>query len=336
MLGEDNMQDKVDKKTYYIIVGCMYLVEDEEHLRKNYIKRATSVSNNVFERKLYSGFEQSHAKSDFVFLSAPSVGWFPKNCKKIKMTGFSKKDNYHPVSYTTTYIGSTFSKSNALKKELSRVIRKIDLNQYKICLVLNELHLPYLQCARYLKKRIPDCITLQLVPDLPEFNNRSTSKIYRFLKKINCDKINQLRNKYIDKYVLFSQPMAERLHINDLNNWIVNYGIAPDNHSVEIASKDNKKHIVFIGKIDKRNGADLILEAAKLFKERKDVVFDFYGIGASDSVSSNFGLNCTNVIMHGFLNPSSVQSVLNSADVLLSPRYPDEEYTYYSFPSKNI
>ena len=312
----------------------MYLKEDELHLQKNYIKKATSVSNNIFERKLYSGFQQSSLAGDFVFLSAPSVGWFPVNCKKMVMKGFSKKQDYLPAEYITTYIGSTFSKSRALKKMLKNVLKTLNLKNYKVCLVINELHLPYLRCAEYIKKRTHDSITVQLVPDLPEFNNRSKNFIYNFLKKVNCNKISKLRKRYIDKYVLFSKSMANRLGISKQDNWIVNYGIAPDKYQYLPTDSGKIKHVVFIGKIDKRNGVNLILEVANMFASRNDVVFDFYGIGASDAVSNDFAFNCSNVIIHGFVNPSEISSILCSADVLLSPRYPNAEYTKYSFPSK--
>lgn len=312
----------------------MFLEEDEEYIQKNYIKKSTSVSNNVFERKLYSGFINSKSKHDFVYVSAPSVGWFPKNCKKIRIKGFTKNSNYHPINYSTTYLGSTFSKARALKNEISKIIKTIDLDKYKICLVSCELHLPYLKCAEYLKRKYPNSVTVQFVPDLPEFNNRSSGRIYNYLKSINCKKIKQLRTKYIDKYVLFSKPMVNALGLAKHNNWIVNEGIASDNSCFEKLESDGLKHVVFIGKLDKRNGVDLIKGTAALFESRKDIVFDFYGIQASDGISDELLLNRPNICVHGFVKPSKILSILNSSDVLLSPRYPNEEYTKYSFPSK--
>ena len=312
----------------------MYLKADEDYLKANFIKKETSVSNNVFERKLFDGFLQSQCSNDFIFLSAPSVGWFPFNCKKLMIKGFSNTNHYTSVNYLATYVGSTFSKTKSLTKAIAKVIKQIDLNEYEICLILNELHLPYLKCAEYLKKRMPNVTTIQLVPDLPEFNNRSNHFLYKCLKKINCRKINKLRIRFIDKYVLFSKPMVDYLKLTHKKNWIVNEGIKTDEVVSSCLLTDNKKHIVFIGKIDKRNGVDIILKTADLFKERDDVVFDFYGIGASDSAFSNFSLDRSNVIVHGFLNPSEVAATLSSASVLLSPRHSNEEYTKYSFPSK--
>lgn len=312
----------------------MYQETDENYFKKQYIKGATSISNNVFERKLFSGLKTVCGEKNVIFISAPSFGWYPFNCKRLIIKCNSNDFNFRYVKYISTYLGNTLSKANALKKEIKKIIRSLNLDEINICLIINELHLPYLSCAKYLKNHIPECKTIQLVPDLPEFNNRSKKYFYRILKNINCKKIEKLRKKYVDYYVLFSEPMAEKLLISDKNNWIVNYGITPKKY---IAKKniynDGKKHVVFIGKLDYRNGIDLIIATAKSFN-KDNIIFDLYGIGASDSVDNKMFNNVSNVKIHGFVNPSEVKDILLSADILLSPRYASDEYTKYSFPSK--
>ena len=312
----------------------MYPETDENFFKENYIKGSTSVSNNVFERKLFDGFKIVCGEHNFTFLSAPSFGWYPFNCKKMVIKGRTDSHIYHHVQYISTYFGSAFSKTHSFKKQLSKVCKDLNSNNTKVCLVINELHLPYLECAKYMKKKYKNVSVVQLVPDLPQHNNRSKSFIYKLLKKINCTKIEKLRLKFVDKYVLFSLPMADKLEITNKNNWIVNYGIAPKKHDFGLTKNSSKvKHIVFIGKIDNRNGIDLIIKVAEKFRGQTDIVFDLYGIGASDAFNQETIKN-NNIVVHGFLTPSKVQEILSNADVLLSPRYPAEEYTKYSFPSK--
>lgn len=332
------MEENLDNREFfYIIVGCMYLPQDEQYIKTKYIKKETSVSNNVFERKLFSGFLKTVNPDNVRFISAPSVGWFPRNCKKLKMEGFSKTTNYTSVEYTTGYFGSVFSKRRALIKEAKRIIKDIDFTKFKVCLLINELHLPYLECVKIVKKTfgLDNSVVVQLVPDLPEFNNRSKWFFYKWAKRINCGKIHNIRKKYVDKYVLFSKPMITYLGLTNENSYIVNEGIASlDIPTGIIPSNDNKKHIVFIGKIDERNGVELIADVADKFIDEKDIVFDFYGISASQGADKNTIVSHQNIIMHGFTSPSSIPSILRSASVLLSPRFSTEEYTKYSFPSK--
>lgn len=312
----------------------MFLPQDDDYAQESFVKKATSMSNNVFERKLYEGFANSPEKDNFVFITAPSFGWYPINCKKLKIKGFSSTNSFCTVSYCSTYFGSIFSKTRALKKQLSKVISSIDFAKYDVCIMSAELHLPYLKCLKFMKHKLPRCRTIQFVPDLPQFNNRSKGLIYRFLRSFNTNKIDKYRTHYVDKYVLFSAPMAAKLRIENLNNWIVNYGISPDINFVSEKKDTDKKHIVFIGKIDRRNGVDLIFKASELFVDRTDIVFDFYGIPASEGISNEFFQNKSNLVFHGFIKPSEVLPVLLNSSILLSPRYPNEEYTKYSFPSK--
>lgn len=315
----------------------MYLPEDEELVKTKFIKNETSVSNNVFERKLFFGFLNSTNCNNVRFVSAPSIGWYPKNCKKIKMKGFSKTNNYVAVEYLTTYFGSAISKEQAIFREIKNIIKKIELRKFKICLILNELHLPYLICAKRLKKMLGanNCVVVQLVPDLPEFNNRSKNIFYKTLKKINCRYVESIRKSNVDKYVLFSKSMINRLNLYDKKSFIVNEGItSTQNVCKTVENTDNKKHIVYIGKIDKRNGVELIANVAEMFSENDNIVFDLYGISASQGANIDYIANHKNIVMHGFTSPTNVPSILNKADILLSPRFSNDEYTKYSFPSK--
>ncbi len=132
--------------------------------------------------------------------------------------------------------------------------------------------------------------------------------------------------------MFFTKPMIDRFNVIN-KQYIVSEGISSgisdrgDNNF-----NDNKKHIVFIGKLDKRNGVELIYEVAQKIHD-DSVVFDLYGVGGTE-LDASTKINANNVIIHGFLKPSEVKETLSKASVLLSPRFSNEEYTKYSFPSK--
>lgn len=316
-------------KTIYIILGCMFLDCDETYIKETYIKNNTSVSNTVFERRLFEGFKKVCGEN-VVFFGAPSVGWFPKNCKKLKVRGFTKIDNYYPVEYNASYLFSSFSKKRGFTKEIKKFFESHEINEtYRIIAVACEMHLPYLKTIKYLKRNFKNVSTVLFVPDLPDYNNRSSNFIYKILKKININSLYKTHEKYVDIDVLFSKEM-KRLDTFKSKETIINEGLAPDYHSEANGIFNKKKRIVYIGKLDKRNGIELISKAADLLPEYS---FEVYGMPASDGLPKDFTFS-KNVLVHGFVSPSLIPSILNQADILLSPRYSSEEYTAFSFPSK--
>lgn len=316
-------------KTIYIILGCMFLDCDETYIKEAYIKNNTSVSNTVFERRLFDGFKKEFGE-DAVFFGAPSVGWFPKNCKKLKVRGFTKVDNYYPVEYNASYLFSSFSKERGFKKEIKKFFEAHRINEtYQIVVVACEMHLPYLKTIKYLKRKYQNVSTVLFVPDLPDYNNRSSNFIYKILKKLNTNSLYKVHKRYVDIDILFSKEM-NKLDAFKNKETIVNEGLAPDHHLEPNGGFNQKKRIVYIGKLDKRNGIELISKAADLLPEYS---FEVYGLPASDGLPKDFMFS-KNVLVHGYVSPSLIPSILEQADVLLSPRYPGEEYTAFSFPSK--
>lgn len=317
------------KSDAYIIIGTAYLECDEEIIKNRYLKNSISVSNTVFERKVFNGFKENDA--EVVFLSCPHLGYYPTSLKTSHIKGLTSKDDLYCLDYNAFIGYSSVSKRKALIKELKNIVNGRFKNK-NIHLILSEAHKPYLDVAQYAKKKNLACDVTIMVPDLPEHNIRSKNFIYKLLKKNNVSQIYKKIDKYVDKFVFFTKPMIDRFNLTN-KQYIVSEGISSGVYNRRDDDyKDNKKHIVFIGKLDKRNGVDLIYEVAQKIHD-DSVVFDLYGVGGTELDASE-KINTKNVIIHGFLKPSEVKEALSKATVLLSPRFSNEEYTKYSFPSK--
>lgn len=314
----------------YIIVGTAYLECDEEMVKNRFLKNSVSVSNTVFERKLFSGFKDNGA--NIMFLSCPHLGYFPTSLKKLSIKGLTSSEDFFTLKYNALLGFAGLSKAKAFKRKLSSIKKTTDPST-KIHLIVCEMHKPYLDAAKFAKKtKIVDDVTL-LVPDLPEHNVRSKNPIYKSLKRKNVSQIYNLVDSFVDKFVFFSSPMVSKINTNG-RNYIINEGISncdkPFDNTIE--NRDGKKHIVFIGKLDNRNGIQLIYNSAKEITD-DSIVFDLYGVGGTDLDASKI-TELKNVNNRGFLKPSDVKNVLREADILLSPRFSNDEYTKYSFPSK--
>ncbi len=317
------------KKDAYIIIGTAYLECDEEIIKTRYLKNSISVSNTVFERKLFNGFKENGV--DVVFLSCPHLGYYPTSLKKAHIKGLTSKDDLYCLDYNAFIGYSSLSKRKALTKQLKNIIDN-RFKDNKVHLIISEAHKPYLDVAQYAKKKhLVNDVTI-MVPDLPEHNIRSKNFIYKLLKKNNVSQIHKKIDKYVDKFVFFTKPMIDRFNLIN-KQFIVSEGISSGIHKQKINSfGDDKIHLVFIGKLDERNGVGLIYEAAQKI-QNNNVVFDLYGVGGTELDASK-KMESKNVIIHGFLKPSDVKEILTKATILLSPRFSNQEYTKYSFPSK--
>ena len=316
-------------KDVYIIIGTAYLECDEEIIKNRYLKNSISVSNTVFERKLFTGFKENNV--EVIFLSCPHLGYYPTSLKVSRIKGFTSRDDLYCLDYNALIGYSSVSKRKALIKKLKELADARFRNK-NIHLIISEAHKPYLDVAQYAKKKkLVNDVTI-MVPDLPEHNIRSKNFIYRILKKNNVSQIYKKIDKYVDKFVFFTKPMIERFNLEN-KQYIVSEGISSGISKQSANSlNDNKKHIVFIGKLDERNGVGLIYEAAQKIND-ENVIFDLYGVGGTE-LDAFKKSETKNVIIHGFLKPSEVKGILSTANVLLSPRFSDQEYTKYSFPSK--
>lgn len=115
------------------------------------------------------------------------------------------------------------------------------------------------------KKRNKKCRIIAIVPDLPEYMSNNNSKVYRLLKAIDRKIINNYL-KFIDGFVLFAEPMKEKLDINN-RPYVVVEGIMKkiekDLYVKQILSrqKKSKKIIMLSGNLDREEGIMLLLKA---------------------------------------------------------------------------
>lgn len=290
-------------------------------LKENYYKNESSLSNSEYERTLYSGFLKNGA--DCIFISAPSVGKWPKNCKKPYLSLKSDNAEIKFCNYLTIYGISNISKQRSLLKEFKKAIRKEKNN--KIVVVACEAHLPYLKVLKYAAKK--NIQTSLIVPDLPENVIYSKNPIYKFLKQRNVLSIYKLADKYVNSFLFFTNPMKDKFSLNN-KSYLVREGII-DEESITNINSSSQNIISYIGKTNKSNGLELIAKTAKLLPEYE---FHIYGNGNMDSYLEKN--KSSNLVLHGFCDPNSIDQILQNSNVLLSPRFPDETRTKYSFPSK--
>lgn len=314
------MENKV-----YVFVGCYFENNLFDFFSKKYFKGKISVSNREYEKMLFNGF--LNAKKNAYMISAPSVGRYPQNCKKMffKKQSSSKYNRVKYCSFCTIYGVSKYSKSLALKKEFKKIMK--ENNPGNVIVIACEAHKPYLDVIKLAKKKF-NCKTCLIVPDLPEYMMSNNSKFYHFFKKRDINSIYQLANKFVDYFVFFTKFMKNKFDLSN-KNYILREGIIDDFVNTNETNKLESKECTYIGKTNMKNGINLLIEVAKLLP---DINFNIYGNGDMDSVLKTTNLN--NLKFHGFLNPECISEVIKKTNVFVSLRYPNQSYTAFSFPSK--
>jgi len=187
-------------------------------------------------------------------------------------------------------------------------------NSVFICDILNtSLTIAALIICKLFRKK---CIAL--VTDRPQ----------DVLKKNNI--ILKLQNKF-DGYIFLTEYMNK--DINKYNKpYIIIEGIVDKDNSSQ-QKKYKEKVCMYAGGLYEKYGIKVLIEA---FKEIniKDAELHIYGFGELEQYIKN--LNIKNIKFFGNISNQKIVEEEKKATLLINPRYSNEEYTKYSFPSKNI
>ena len=289
-----------------------------------------------FYEKIIGGFRDIGA--DYVSLSTPFIApWKGKGAMFFK--GFSEPQDEHTyVKFCNIWGIRNISRAKAIKKKIKDFIK---LDDEEKIIVITSPHTPFLQAAAYAKKKDPRIKINLIVPDLPQFMNLSArvSLIYKIAKKYDISKFSKLCRK-IDSFMLLTEQMANALRIKD-KPYFVSEGIIENDvfeknqEKKQKLTKDELKYIVYTGGTNEKFGVKNLVDA---FIKTTDPSYRLVicGKGDSDDYIKKMARGDTRIMPLGLVSPSVAYEWALKADVVVNPRQNNEEYTKYSFPSKNL
>lgn len=190
---------------------------------------------------------------------------------------------------------------------------------------------PFTNALRYVKKLNPDITTCLVVPDLPEYMNtaRKQSLAYSVLKKADRKMIDASL-AYCDKFILLTEPMADSLGVDD---YLVVEGVATEQ---EVFEQERASDIIlYTGTLHEKYGILNLLDA---FEEMKNQNYRLVicGSGDSENIIKQRAEKNGRIDFRGQLPREEILQLQRKAAVLVNPRQGTEEFTKYSFPSKNL
>lgn len=287
----------------------------------------------IFQRKLIRGLEENEV--DYHVISAPLVGAYPMRSQKCRVEAFAPTEKCMYVSFNNLWGLRNFSRTIALKKAIkSYLSRETEEN---LCILVYCTHTPFLSAAIYAKSLKPKSNVCLIVPDLPQYMNLSEvrSPIYDFCKKVDIRCMEKYMNG-MDSFVLLTDPMKSMLKVGD-RPYVVVEGVV---ESGTVASEDQPindgiKRVTYTGKMNTRFGIKTLVDS---FMQIRGEQYRLILCGDGDAreyIEEKAKLD-RRIEYKGMVSAAQARKYIQQADVLVNPRPNNEEYTRYSFPSKNM
>ncbi|PSU64862.1 hypothetical protein CTM79_20075 [Photobacterium phosphoreum] len=175
-----------------------------------------------------------------------------------------------------------------------------------------------------------------IVPDLPGMTGGSHNLLEKTRIKITKI-ITDTSLNYVDSFSLISENMIMKLNVAEKPFTIIE-GIynesAKNKNSTSNVEKDFFS-VFYSGALDKRNGVLNLISAFKLIKSKKYRLY-IAGDGELKDLIIREQDKDSRIIYLGQLCHDNVIKHQAKSNLLINPRQPIEEFTYYSFPSKTM
>lgn len=277
-----------------------------------------------YHRLLAEGFV---ANDNVIVESITALPVSRASYNKVFINGYSEIDNkvnYNylpminiPIIKNIYTIISSFFKTLKLSRENERNV--------VVCDVLNIS----VSIGALLASKIKNIDTIGIVTDIPSFLSKDSDSL---IVKIN----NYLINRF-SSYIFLTDEMSKLIDIKD-KNYIVIEGHVDQNMKNIINSiecKYEKKVCIYAGGIQKIYGIKYLTEAF-INADIDDAELHIYGSGDFENELVEICKKYDNIKYFGVKENDYVVKEQLKATLLINPRPTNEEYTKYSFPSKNM
>ena len=168
------------------------------------------------------------------------------------------------------------------------------------------------------------CPIVGIVTDIPElmvtgYLSRQVKLIYKIIDKCS-------------HYVFLTEPMNARLNPTG-KPYVIIEGIC--NENTENEKLDHNNHSIYAGYLDEKYGIKALIEAFILANVDGQELH-IYGAGPYAEEAKRIANESDSIVYHGSVLNEIVVAEEKKARLLINPRPSNEEFTKYSFPSKNM
>lgn len=313
-----------------LFLGSIY----SEHLVSTYqsnCKRGYQFAAQALQTSLIQGLIDNN--TNLSVITIPCVPTFPFSYR----SPFLKSDDFifngNKMGYSIGRINvPIFKYELGWKKRIDQWLLRTKCKKY---ILIYSLCAKFFEIAKYIKTKYSDVIIGVVVADLPEY--MAWNKYYTLLGLKKRDENIIYKNfQYIDKFILLSKHMTEKLPLGE-RPWVVMEGIFNSSEDIVDTSifQRKPKVMLYTGNINKRYG---IMDAVNAFISlpNNDISFWICGFGDSEGAIKEIANRDKRVVYLGAVPRSKVLQLQREAYLLINPRHSNEEFTKYSFPSKTM
>lgn len=316
-----------------VFIGSIYPENSFQELSKKY-NIQSAVPADILQKNIIKGLEQNLNEHVTVFTCYALNGSFKDFgvSQGYEWQGEKGGTNYC-LPFRRTRVWSMFSKLFSVKKNVGKWLKENRKNE-KTNVIVYSAYFPFLIPLISLKKKYNLNVSL-VITDLPQYMGLNEKK--SFYNKMSLKISQWLFEKsfsVVDSLVLLTEQMHNTLPGN--KPYTVVEGIATKSYNYKnIPVDDSKKRVLYSGTMQKKYGVPVLLNAIKYIDD-EDAEFVFYGNG--DAVEDILKASETDkrIKWCKFLETESLHEEQQKAIVLVNPRQNNEEFTKYSFPSKNL
>lgn len=308
--------------------------EIESQVRSNMINHMEDAAI-AWQNHLIEGIEAA-AEVPIKLINVLPINPFPAQYKKpiIHKFAFShtKGANDISIGHCNIHYIKKFALWSPLKKELKKWA---ETEGPQKVLIAYTMHPDFLEAIKWVKINYPHIITLNVVVDMPEFTTLGSERrklISKIYAKLNSDKAKECV-KYTDGFVAITKQMAAVLSPN--TPYTIIEGMCSNEFSAIKATPSEKKSIIYAGMLYEKFGIVNLLDSFAQLKQ-DDVELKICGIGDLDNEIKTRANKDHRIKYFGQLKRDEVLLKLLESSIIINPRQNLEEFTKYSFPSKNM
>ena len=322
-------------KIEYAFLSTLIPKELEDDVRSKSIANMPDAAI-ALQNHLYSGLYRNITQPICIFNILP-IGSFPQNYKSafISEDLFStpEQSKLYNLGFCNIKLIRRYDQPRRIYKAISKWCAR---NTSSKVLFVYTLSSSFMIAVHRLKREFPQLKVCAIVADLPNMgclaSNQSGLK-KRFIDKFANESYSRL--DAVDYFVLLTQQMADYMHITQPYCVVEGIATQPKEMVQEGGAESGFKTIMYTGTLHKKFG---ILNLLKAFEqiEGSEYRLIICGIGDSEEEIRRAAEADHRIDFRGQLTREEVLKLQRSASVLVNPRQNTEEFTKYSFPSKNL
>jgi glycosyltransferase involved in cell wall biosynthesis len=300
-------------------------------------KISVEFAADKYQKSLIQGM-RNDGECALTVLNSVFIASFPRGFRKAYVPPFTEQtseqsNQYHFINtgFLNLWGIRHFFKFHALVPHVKQWLRSTDSTKKTV--MGYSIFSPTFDVCKMVKQK-STAQTCIIIPDMPEFCY-GESKIYNVYLRKSHDKL-LASMKYIDKYVLLTSHMAERVNLPQ-KRYIIIEGICENKEAQQkcITEPKHKKKLLYTGALMIKYGIVNLLEAFhSIYNENYQL--ELCGDGDAVPQIQRMCQSDPRIVFSGRVSNETALQKQRDADILINPRQASGEYTEYSFPSKTM